>query len=298
MPLQPLAAGVWGVVATPFTDALQVDHESLRRLVTNYENLGATGLTVLGVFGEAAKLDDAERAAVLRTVLDAVSLPIVVGATSLATAPAVEEVGRIVDITGDRLAAAMVQVNTPNPDALATHLGAVHERTGAGIVVQDYPAASGVSIPLAAEIQAVSDSPSVVAVKQECAPTAQRTAALVESLDVPVFGGLGGINLIDELAAGSAGAMTGFSYPEGLLAAIAAHRDSGFTGARDALLPYLPLIAFEQQPAIALGIRKYCLARRGLIDSAAVRPPAPSMPGSLRPIADAHLDAVSRLVSA
>ncbi len=298
MPLQPLAAGVWGVVATPFTRDLQLDHDSLRRLVTNYESLGATGLTVLGVFGEAAKLDDAERAAVLHTVLEAVSLPLVVGATSLATAPAVEEVGRIVDIAGDRLAGAMVQINTPRADALAEHLNTVHARTGAGIVVQDYPAASGISIPLPAEIEAVAAVEGVVAVKQECAPTAQRTAALVEALDVPVFGGLGGITLIDELAAGSAGAMTGFSYPEGLLSAIAGYRERGFAGARDALLPYLPMITFEQQPAIALGIRKYCLARRGLIDSDAVRPPATGIPSALRPIADAHLDALNALVSA
>ena len=48
---------MWGVVATPFAGArLDVDVASLSRLVRHYERVGVTGLTVLGVLGEAARL--------------------------------------------------------------------------------------------------------------------------------------------------------------------------------------------------------------------------------------------------
>ena len=83
-----LDPGVWGVVATPFDDTLTLDTGSLSRLVGHYAHIGVQGLTVLGVFGEAAALSRAERSTVLRTVVDVVDLPLVVGLTSLATAPA------------------------------------------------------------------------------------------------------------------------------------------------------------------------------------------------------------------
>ena len=114
----PLAPGLWGVLATPFAgDDLRVDHDSLGRLARHYEQVGATGLTVLGVFGEAARLSTVERGAVLSSVVGAVGLPLVVGATSLATSPLVEEVEQAQVVAGERLAAVMVQVPSAGPRA-------------------------------------------------------------------------------------------------------------------------------------------------------------------------------------
>ncbi len=53
--------------------------DSLARLVEHYEAIGATGLTVLGVFGEAAALTAEERRQVLETVVECTDLPLVVG---------------------------------------------------------------------------------------------------------------------------------------------------------------------------------------------------------------------------
>jgi 4-hydroxy-tetrahydrodipicolinate synthase len=288
-----LDRGVWGVVATPFAgSALAVDHDGLAGLVAHYERIGVVGLTVLGVFGEAAQLDAGERRAVLETVRDAVARPLVVGVTALGTAPAIEEVRQAQRVTGDRLAAVMVQVNSPNPAVLAAHLRAIHEATGAAVVVQDYPVASGVTIPTDALVAAVRPLPFVAAVKAEAPPTPVAVAALTAALDVPVFGGLGGIALLDELAAGSAGAMTGFSFPEGLVACVDAWRAGGYGAAREAFLPYLPLVNAEQQAKVALAIRKECLRLRGLIGDAAVRPPAAGLPDALRAQLRRHLQAV------
>ena len=291
MSTSPLAAGVWAVVATPFNGSTyDLDEGSLARLVEFYEAVGVVGLTVLGVFGEAAQLSSHERQAVLETVTDTTDLPLVVGATSLGTAPVIEEVRHAHEIVGDQLAGAMVQVNSGNPEVLARHLTAVHEATGVGIVVQDYPLVSGVRVTDQALITAIRSLPFVVAVKAEAPPTSTAVAALSSALDVPVFGGLGGIALLDELAAGSAGAMTGFSFPEGLVACVEAWRDGGYEAARQAFLPYLPLVNFEQQAGIALGIRKECLRQRGLILESSVRPPAVAMPEVLRDQLRRHLD--------
>ena len=289
-----LGPGLWGVLATPFAGPeLAVDRESLTRLAGHLETTGATGLTVLGVFGEAARLSAGERREVLATVVDAVALPLVMGATSLATAPLLDEVRMAQDVAGDRLAAVMVQVHSPSADVLRAHLQAVHDATGAAVVVQDYPVASGVRIGGEDLARALTGLPFVAAVKAESPPTAVSVGTLARRLDVPVFGGLGGIGLLDELAAGAAGAMTGYSFPEGLLACVRAWQDDGFEAAREALLPHLPLIAFEQQPGIGLALRKACLQRRGLVDAAAVRPPAPGFPEALREQVERHVDVVT-----
>jgi 4-hydroxy-tetrahydrodipicolinate synthase len=289
-----LAPGVWGVLATPFTGPdLQPDLTGLAGLARSVQTAGATGLTVLGVFGEAARLSTAERRTVLGAVVAAVDLPLVVGATALATAPLLDEVGLAREVAGDRLAAVMVQVHSPAAEVLRAHLQAVHDATGAALVVQDYPVASGVRIGTADLARALDGLPFVAAVKAEAPPTAAAVAALTAALDVPVFGGLGGLGLLDELAAGAAGAMTGFSYPEGLVACVRAWADGGFPAARSAFLPYLPLVAFEQQPGIGLAIRKECLRRRGLIAESAVRPPSPPLPDALREQLERHLAALS-----
>jgi len=185
-----LAPGVWGVVATPFHGPdLQLDRASLARLARHFDHTGATGLTVLGVFGEAAQLSADERRTVLATVVDAVDLPLVVGTTAVGTAPLLDELALVREATGARLAAAMVQVNSPRADVLRRHLTAVHDATGLAVVVQDYPVASGVRIGTDELGAALTGLPFVAAVKAESPPTTVAVAALTRLLDVPVSAG-------------------------------------------------------------------------------------------------------------
>lgn len=295
-----LEPGVWGVVPTPFhAGTLEVDTESLRRLLAFYAGVGATGLTMLGVFGEAASLTAAERAGVLTVARDACALPVVVGVTARATAPAVEEAAAAASVLGGRLRAVMLQANSPAAPIVIDHLRRVHEATGAPVVLQDYPVASGVAIATDDILAVVDACPFVCAVKAEAPPTAVAIARMRAGTDAALFGGLGGQGLLDELAAGSDGAMTGFSFPEALVACVGAWRAGDATGARDALLPYLPLVNFEQQRGIALAVRKELFHRRGLTASAAVRPPALSFPAELSARVDEHLrDGLHASVSA
>lgn len=291
--------GVWGVLATPFTGSrLAVDEVSLAREVAHYAEVGVAGLTVLGVFGEAAQLSARERRELLELVVEETELPLVVGITALATAPAVEEVEQAVAATGGRLVAAMVQVNAPGSVPLARHLGEIHRATGVQLLVQDYPAASGVAITPQALADAVAAGDFAAGVKLEAPPTAVGVSVLAERCSVPVFGGLGGRNLLDELAAGAAGVMTGFSCPEALVATVRAWHDGGSKAAMHTFAPWLPLVNFEAQPGIGLAIRKELLRARGLVLDSAVRPPNPSLPAELVPLLHAHLDAARELLPA
>lgn len=285
-----LESGVWGVLPTPFVGSdARVDTTSLATLVAFYEAAGATGLTVLGVFGEAASLTAAERSRVLSCASQSGSLPIVAGVTSRATQPAIEEIEAAQDAVGTRLRAAMVQVNNARPQVVVDHLCAIHDATHVPVVLQDYPSSSGVSMAPDDLIEVVRQCPFVCAVKEEDRPTAVVIARIAASAVTAVFGGLGGQNLLDELAVGSAGTMTGFSFPEALVACVGAWQAGDHEGAAVLLQPYLPTVNFEQQPGIALAVRKEMFRRRGLIADGRVRAPAAPFPESLSGVAELRL---------
>lgn len=297
---QHLTRGLWGVLATPFAGpSLRIDEESLAREVAMFASVPATGLVVLGVFGEGAALDSTEQHLVVRTVAaEAGATPLVVGISARTTAVAVEQARTSAAAAGPQLAGVMVQVNSVDPAVLAPHLQAVHDATGAGVVLQDYPEASGVKVTAAQLLATVAGCPFVVAIKSEAPPTAVAIAELRTGTDVPVFGGLGGLGLLDELAAGAAGVMTGFSHPGGLRAALTAWDDGGYPAARDAFAPWLPLVNFEAQPGIGLALRKEILRRRGVFADGSVRPPARRLPASMSGLIDAHLAALPTAVRA
>ena len=124
----------------------------------------------------------------------------------------------------------MVQANSARPEMVIAHLDAIHRATGAKVVLQDYPLASGVTSHPALIYVVVCSF--VVAVKAEAPPTSVAIAELSAAVGVSVFGGLGGQGLLDELMAGGAGAMTGFSYPEALIACVRAWQQDGYEAAR------------------------------------------------------------------
>ncbi len=306
----PLERGVWGILATPFAADGSVDVVSLRRQIELFAHSGARGVVALGVFGEAARLDADERRLVAHEALTIAAehgLGTIVGITTLdltetiaqaqvAVAIATEVAGPEALAPGGLLRGLMVQVPSSDGAVVAAHMTAVHAATGAGIVVQDYPRSSGVDIAAAELAAAVAPLPFVVAVKAESTPTPPAVAVLVAGSGAPVFGGLGGVALIDELAAGAAGAMTGFSFPEGLAATVDAFAAGGVDAARDVWARWLPLAVFEQQDGLALGIRKEILRRRGVLAEAIARPPATPFPALLEDMLAGHLgDAERRL---
>lgn len=292
-----LEEGLWGILATPFhTPALDVDKVSLFELTKHFENIGATGVVALGVFGEGASLGANEQVHVIETVVSATSLPVIVGISERTTIPAIEQAMRAKEVASGSLRAIMVQVNSPQPKVLINHLQRIYEATNIPILLQDYPVVSGIKISVASTLEVIAACPFIIGVKSESPPTAQVIAELKEESDIPLIGGLGGVGLIDELAAGAVGAMTGFSYPEALLDAIRAFRRGGFNAAREVFAPWLPLANFEAQPGIALAMRKRIYKERGLFSEASVRPPAPSFPPSLEPLLMDHLKSAERLL--
>ena len=289
--------GLWGVLATPFDDDLAVDLASLRNEVAAFAADGCDGLVALGVFGEAASLRADEADAVAGAVASSTDLPYVLGLSEREPDAVVAQAERLLAAVPRPPVALMAQIGDADPAVAAASLRRLYEATEVGILVQDYPLVSGVTVTDEQVVAIVSACPFVVGVKSETPPTSVAIAHLASRVNVPVFGGLGGVGLLDELEAGSAGAMTGFSHPAALAAMLRAHRQGGFDAARQAWAPWLPLANFEGQLRVGLAIRKELLRRRGVIACARVRPPALPLPATLVPLLDRHLATVPADVS-
>ena len=101
-----------------------------------------------------------------------------------------------------------------------------------------------------------------------------------------IFGGLGGVFLLEELMAGATGAMTGFAYPEILVQIVRLYRAGQIDEAAAIFYRSVPLMRFEFQDGIGMAIRKEVLRRRGALTAAATRAPAAGLDATTRAALD------------
>lgn len=272
--------GVYNILSTPFTPEGALDTASLRRLVDATVGMGVDGITILGVAGEVQKLTDAERSEVLAIVMavNAGRVPIIAGTSRDGTDATIAA-----SLEAQQAGAAGVMIAPPTfsqaGPGLTGHYQAIGDALDIPIVLQDFPPVNGVTLSPRAMADIALAVPGVTCIKLEDTPTPQRTAQTLALLDgkATILGGIGGMYMLDELRRGSSGIMTGFAYPEVLVdiwrAWDAGERDT----AAEVFYRHLPLLIFEGQPRIGVAIRKEILRRRGLIDSATVRRPGPSL---------------------
>ena len=283
--------GVYSVLPTPFTATGEVDDDSLRRVVDLFIGAGVNGVTVLGVTGEVARLDDRERQHVLEVVTTHVNgrIGVVAGTTAEGTRTCIGY-SRNAKAAG----ATAVMVSPPrmpklNSEAVVRHYHALADAVDIEIVVQDYPPISGFAMepPLLARI--AREIPRARTIKLEDPPTPFKTSRIIEAaseIPVRVFGGLGGVFLLEELLAGATGAMTGFAFPEILVRIVSLFRAGAIDEAADTFYRAVPLMRFEFQEGIGMAIRKEVLHRRGALASPATRPPAPALDQTTREALD------------
>jgi len=288
--LDETARGVYLITVTPFHDDGRLDLESTDRVIDFYLEKGATGLTVLGVLGEAPKLTAAESEAYVKRVLARVKdrVPVVVGVSSPGFAAMGELGRRVMDLGASGVMVGPGAAVKTDDQAVAYYEMAA-ETLGADVpmCVQDHPLAySGVQLPVPVLVRIFKALKQAVMLKHEDwpGPGLAKLAAMRAASDrgdirrISILSGNGGgLFLPEELSRGADGAMTGFSYPEMMRDVVAAHAAGSVDRAHDLFDAYLPLARYEQQTALGLAVRKYMLEKRGAIASAAIRKPGPKL---------------------
>lgn len=277
--------GVFVISATPFHDDGSLDLSSLDGALDFYLHAGVHGITLLGMMGEAHKLTAEESVTVVRRGLALIEgrVPVVVGVSG-GSLVAMRELA----LDAMEHGAAGVMVAPPyglrTDDAIVSYMATVAEALGSDvpIVFQDYPPTTGVYISAGCLHRVIRDVPTVAMYKAEDVPgldkiSKTRAAERAGTRRVSVVSGNGGLLLPQSLSRGADGIMTGFSYPEMLVAVYEGYARGEVDAADDLYDAYLPLVSYENQPGFGLAIRKEILRRRGAIASAKVRAPGPRL---------------------
>jgi 4-hydroxy-tetrahydrodipicolinate synthase len=284
------ARGVYPIAPTPFLEDGRIDHDSLDQLTDFYLECGATGITVLGQLGEAPKLEHSESVDVaIRMIRRAARLPVIVGVS----APGFAEMRALTREVMDQ-GAAGVMIAPPNTlrtdDQIVGYYGQAVEAIGADVpfVLQDYPLTFSVQMTPGVIRRITVDLPSCAMLKHEDWPGLEKISALRDferdgsMRHLPILCGNNGLFLDYEMERGADGANTGYAFPDMLCDVVRLSQTGQREAAHDLFDAHLPLLRYEQQPAVGLAVRKYLLWRRGLIRCAALRQPAAPMTPTAR----------------
>ena len=285
--------GVYSVLPTAFTANGELDDDSLRRVIDLFVRAGVNGVTALGVTGEVARLDDTERRRVLDVVTSHVNgrIGVVAGTTAEGTRTCITYSKHARDAGATAVMVSPPRMPKLNSDAVLRHFHALADAVDIEIVVQDYPPISGYATEPWLLAKIAHEIPRARTIKLEDPPTPFKTSRiLVEvgkvagagGLDVRIFGGLGGVFLLEELLAGATGAMTGFAFPEILVQIVALYRAGRIDDAAETFYRAVPLLRFEFQEGIGMAIRKEVLHQRGALASPATRAPGAALDKTTR----------------
>jgi 4-hydroxy-tetrahydrodipicolinate synthase len=282
--LDATAQGVYAIAPTPFHPDGRVDETSLDRMTDFYREVGCTGITVLGIMGEAPKLDAAEALDIASRVIRRADLPVIVGVSAPGFA-AMRSLARASMEAG----AAGVMIAPPSSlrtdDQIVTYYAQAIEAIGTDVpvVIQDYPLTLTVVMTPGVIRRIVMDNPSCVMLKHEDWPGLEKISTLRRfqmegSLrPISILCGNGGLFLDFEMERGADGAMTGYAFPDMLVDVVRLSKDGRRDAAHDLFDAHLPLVRYEQQQGIGLAVRKYVMMRRGILASDAQRKPGPAL---------------------
>lgn len=246
-----------------------------------------------GFASEVETLDAAERASLLKIVVDAVAgrVPVVAGASAADWRDVVEH-GRAASDLGIRHL--MVQppksVGTDAP-ALIEFLGKVVEALpGVEIILQNAPAPRGSDLSPEAIVEIVRSLPQVTYVKEETLPAGPAISHIIAhapSTLKGIIGGGGARYILDEYARGATAAMPALEIVEEHVAIDRALRAGRQDEARKIYVRTLPLLVL--QAVYRMRLTKYVLARRGVIEGLGVRAPTPELDKAAIADIDANL---------
>lgn len=290
MALDSTASGLFPIAPTPFQPDGRIDVASVNTLMERYLAAGATGVTVLGIMGEAPKLEPEESLDIAaRFVKGMAGLPVIVGVS----APGFAAMRSLSRAVMDKGAAGVMIAPVPSlrtDDQIVTYYRQAIEAIGDDVpfVIQDYPLTLSVQMTPGVIRRIVQEHPSCVMLKHEDWPGLEKISTLRRYQEdgslrpLSILTGNGGMFLDFEMERGADGAMTGYAFPEMLADVVRLQKEGAREAAHDLFDAHLPLLRYEQQQGVGLAVRKYVLMRRGFIASDAQHKPGAALTAAAR----------------
>ncbi|MGI5140913.1 4-hydroxy-tetrahydrodipicolinate synthase [Streptomyces sp. CA-106110] len=288
MTTPPLARPPFGralcAMVTPFTAAGALDLDGAQRLADRLVTEGCDGLVLSGTTGESPTTTDAEKAALVRAVREAVGerASIVAGVGTSDTRHTVELALAAEKAGADGLLVVTPYYSRPPQDAVEAHFREIADASGLPLVLYDIPGRTGTRIEPRTMIR-LAEHPRIVAVK-DCAYDLLGTQKVLARTELAYYAGCDEQVLALYAVGGAGYVSTVANVAPRQFRAILDAFDSGATADAARLqqraIPLVELMMASGLPGTVTA--KGLLGRLGL-PSGPVRPP-------LRPADEAALD--------
>jgi 4-hydroxy-tetrahydrodipicolinate synthase len=290
--------GIFIILVTPFTESYELDEASLRKQVRFCIEAGAHGLVGPANASEFPTLSDDERKRWTEIVVSEAGgqVPVVAATTAGHALPAIALSRHAEQVGADGIMAMPPHVLHPDARGCYAYFQALATAVQIPICIQNYNPPVGT--PMAPELLArmCCDLPHVEYIKEETLPEPRQLRATVLAAgDVckGIFGGQGGIYLLDEYRRGAAGNMPASQSTDVHVAIWNLLEAGDEAGARALFNRLLPLINYERLYGVA--VYKEVLYRRGIFATTIARAPGHQLDDDDRIELDAILKDVEPL---
>lgn len=265
---------VLSAMVTPMRPDGALDLDAAAALATHLVDAGHDGLVVSGTTGEAPTTTDAEKAELVRVVVEAVGdrARVVAGVGTNATEHSIEQARRAAAAGAHGVLVVTPYYSKPPQEGVVAHFRAVADATDLPLMAYDIPGRSG--IPLSLEtLLTLGEHPRIRAVKDAKADFWQATQVMTQT-DLLWYSGDDAANLL-HFANGAVGfvGVTSQVAPRPYAAMAAAVLAGDFARARELHRSLVPLVTAVMTITQGAIMAKAALVATGVLPSAAVRLP-------------------------
>ncbi|MCC6455087.1 MAG: dihydrodipicolinate synthase family protein [Caldilineaceae bacterium] len=292
--------GIFVIVVTPFTDSYELDEESLRKEIRFCIEAGAHGLVGPANASEFATMSDDERKRWIEIVVQetAGQIPVVAATTHGHLVPAVALSKFAQEAGADGVMAMPPHILHPDAAGCYEYFKAINDALSIPICIQNYAGPAGTPMSNSLVARMCQELEQVSYIKEETLPEPRQISLTLQAAGdgcKGVFGGQGGIYLIDEWRRGACGNMPASQATDVQVAIWDLLEKGDEAGARKIFNQILPLISFERMHGVAT--YKEILYRRGIFKTRVARAPGKALDDMDRVELDAIMADVEPLFS-
>jgi len=292
--------GIFPIIVTPFTEGYELDEESLCKQIRFCMEAGARGLVGPANASEFGTLSDNERKRWVEIVVSEAGkqVPVIATATAVHWLPALEFACHAQRVGADGLMAMPPHVLHPDEAGCYDFYQKLSEAVSLPIIIQNYIGPLGTPMSPSLVSRMCQELENVQYIKEETLPSSRRISETILAAGEfcrGVFGGQGGIYLLDEFNRGAAGNMPASQVTDVLVKIWTLLEAGKISGARQVFNQLLPLLNYERQYGVAL--YKEMLFRRAIFRTTVCRAPGNSLQDEDRAELDAILVNVESLFS-
>ena len=254
---------------------------------------GAHGIVAFGLAGEVMKLTSDERRALTDVIVDEASgrVPVLVGAGAPSVRASVELARHAEQAGADCVVLPAPMSGALGEAVLVDYFVRIASSVSLPVMIQDAPAYVGIGLGPDVVRQIGAAAENVRLVKLEAGPVEMNEWIERLGPDYSIWGGDGGVYLLDCLRAGAAGIVPGVDLVDLLVRVYEAEAAGDSLLAERLFRDVLPMLVFEMQHSLDHynACAKHVLVKRGVLGSAGLRAPATVLGDMSRLLLERHL---------